>query len=125
MAEDIFAIFLQAFLVGRLVDAVNRRAIQAHQPRGDGFIGQQHAFLDELVGDVVLDFLDAQHPAGVIQANLGFRKVQVQRAGLEAGAANLLRQGVGVVQHALERVRAARDGEWPRRPRSCNGIGNE
>ena len=104
MAEHLLAIFLKPFVVRRLVNAIERRTIQAHQPGGHGFVGEQHALFDKLVGNVVLHLLHPQHPALIIEADFGFGEVEVQRAGLESRAPDFLGQGIGVMEHALDRV---------------------
>ncbi len=107
MAEHFLAVFLEPLVVRRLVDAVERRAVHGHQARRHGFVGQQHELLDELVRNVVLDLLHAQHPPALVEADLGLGEIEVQGAGLETRAADLLGQGIGVVEHLLDRVRGA------------------
>ena len=60
VAENVLAVFLQTAFFGRLMDAIDGGAAQGHQPGGHGFVGQEHEFLDQLVGDVVFDAFDAR-----------------------------------------------------------------
>ena len=99
MTEDVLAKFVDAARVGFFVDAVDGLLILAHQPRGHGFVGEQHVFLDQLMRNVVLDLFNAQDTALFVEADLGFGKIQRERTVLEAQAANLLREFMGVVQH--------------------------
>ena len=48
------------------------------------FIGQEHQLLDELVGDVVLHFLELDWPAVLIEPDLHFWHLQVERPGGKA-----------------------------------------
>ena len=114
MTEDVLAKFVDAARVGFFVDAVDGLLILAHQPRGHGFVGEQHVFLDQLMRNVVLDLFNAQDTALFVEADLGFGKIQRERTVLEAQAADLLGEFVGVVQHALDgiiRWRLLQDGE--------------
>src|SRR5690348_17515669 len=49
VTQNIFAIFLQTRFLRLFMHAINRRTPQTHQSRGDGFVRQQHIFLDQLV----------------------------------------------------------------------------
>ncbi len=104
MASTSCAIFLQASRVRLFVDAINRWRVQAHQARRDGFVGQQHVFLDQLVRHVVLVFLDAQDFSLLVQPDFRFGKIQFERTGLETRAADLLREFVRLMQHLLNRI---------------------
>ena len=100
MAEDVLAVFLQTAVFGGFMDAIDGRPAQGHQPGRHGLVGQEHVFLNQLVGDIVLDCLDAQEAALLVEADFGVGKIQVERAGLEAGAADLLGQRMSLLQHA-------------------------
>ena len=67
MAQHIFAIFLQSLVIRRLVNAIHRRAIQAHQPRRHRLVRQQHELLDKLMRNIVLHPLDSQYFAALVQ----------------------------------------------------------
>jgi hypothetical protein len=92
MAENVLAIFVDAAFVRFFVDAVDGLLIFVHQPRGHGFVGEEHVFLDQLMRDVVLDLLDARDAALFVEADFGFGKIQRERTVLEAQAANFLRE---------------------------------
>src|SRR5262245_19352884 len=49
MAEDFLAKFLEPPLVRRFMNPVNGRAADRHQTAGNGLVGQQHEFLNELM----------------------------------------------------------------------------
>ena len=101
MAEDVFPIFLQPLGIGRLVNAINRRVVQRHQTARDGFVGQKHEFLNELMREVVFYLFDPQNLTVVIQKDFRFGKVQVQGAGFEARPADALRERERLVKHSL------------------------
>ena len=90
VGQHFLPIFLQPPRIRLLVNPVDCRRAQAHQARRHGFIGQQHAFLDQLMRHIVLIFLNAQNFPLIVQPDFGFGKVEVQRAGLEAQATDLL-----------------------------------
>ena len=85
--------------------------LQLHQSAGHGLVGEEHELLDQVVGLVALDQVDAGDPAAFIESDLRLREVELQGAGLEPALANLLRQAPGVLQHPVELVlgRAAQD----------------
>ena len=104
MTEHLLAIFLQPPFVRLLMHPVNRRHLLAHQPARHRLVGQQHEFLDQLMGNVVLHLLDALHPALFIQPDFHFGKIQVQRTRLEPQPPDPLGQRIRVMQHLLNPV---------------------
>ena len=113
VAQDLLAVFLEALGVGFFVNAMDGGASALDELDGHRFVGQQHVFLDELVGDIVLDLLDAGDPAGFVQPDLALREIEGQGAVFEPVAADDLGQLVSLVQHPLEgiRRRALEDGK--------------
>ena len=61
------------------VDAIDRGNPQPFDLLGHGFIGRQHAFLDELVGDVVLDLLQADRTALLIEPDFDLGEIEIER----------------------------------------------
>ena len=49
VAQNLLPEFLQTLLVGRLVYAIDSRAMQRHEARGHGLVRQEHEFFDQLV----------------------------------------------------------------------------
>jgi hypothetical protein len=78
MAEDVLAVFLEPPVVGGFVNAVESGAIQGHEPGGDGLVGQEHEFFDELMRGIVFDLFDAQDSAALVEPDFGFGEVKVQ-----------------------------------------------
>jgi len=70
VAEHLLAEFLEAFWIGRFVDTVEGGSSQRHETRGHSLIGQQHELLDQLVGEVVFEPLQAQDASLLIQPDL-------------------------------------------------------
>ena len=66
------------------MNPINAGNLQLADVLGDGLIRRQHELLDELVGDVVVNFLDMRRLAVLIEANFDLGKLQVQRTALEA-----------------------------------------
>ena len=83
VAEGEFAEFLEPFGIGVGVDTVDRWEEPVLDLAGDDFVRREHEFLDELVGDIVLDLLEPDGMALVIQPDLDLRKIEIERAGLE------------------------------------------
>ena len=104
VGHDFGAVFPQPSFIRSLVDPVDRGTIQGHEAGRDGFVGQEHELLDQLMGDVVVMPFDAQHPALVIQPDFGFRKIHFQRTGREPRSADELRHFVGLVQHFFDGI---------------------
>ena len=102
MGEDFLAIFHEAFFVRLLVDAVDGGLLPRHEAGGDSFIGEEHEFLDELMGNVVLDLLDAKDAALFIEADFAFGEIEFESASLKASAADFLGEIVGLVEHGFD-----------------------
>ena len=64
--------------VGLLVDAVNGWLLALLEFAGDEFVGEEHEFLDELVGNVVLHPLEPHGASGFVQPDFDFRKLQIE-----------------------------------------------
>ena len=114
LAEDVFTVFGETLWIRFLMDAIDGGRVAAHQFRSDGFIGEEHVFLDQLMGDIVLCLFDAQDFALFIEADLGLGEIEFQRAVLEAVTADLLREMMCGVNHPLDVVIcgfALQDGE--------------
>jgi len=76
--------------VGFLMDTVNGGLLPVLELAGDEFVGEEHEFLDELVGDVVLHALEAHGAAGFVEPNLDLGKLEIERS---CGEAFLAEQG--------------------------------
>ena len=50
---------------------------------GDDFIRREHAFLDELVRNVVLDFFQPRRPALIIEPDFHLGEIEIERTGGE------------------------------------------
>lgn len=105
VGEDGFAVFGEFFVFGGFVDAVDGWEVQLHETAGDGFVGEEHALFDELVGDVVFVAVDAEDAAAVIEADFVLGEVEVEGAVFEAGAADVLGELMGLEEHFLEVIR--------------------
>lgn len=79
--------FLEAFGVGGFMDAVDGGLAAEFDFAGDEFVGQEHEFFDELVGDVVFYFFEADGQAVGVKDDFDFGEVEVEGAILEAGFA--------------------------------------
>ena len=78
-ALRVLAEVFQLVEVGILMNPVETGNLRLAQMPGDGFVGDEHEFLDELVRDVIFNLLDAQRLAGfLVQADLDLREVQVE-----------------------------------------------
>ena len=64
---------IDAFGVGLFVDAVERRDAFIFQIVGDAFVGGEHEFFDQAVGDVALGSGDAFHHAEFVKLDYGLR----------------------------------------------------
>jgi hypothetical protein len=93
---------LKPAAVGQIT--VDPGAVQVDEPGRHGLVGQQHVFLDQLMRDIVLDALDAQHFAVLVEPDLVLREVEIKRAVLEAMMTYLLRHGVRIMQHLLSLI---------------------
>jgi hypothetical protein len=105
VAEDFFAVFVQAGLVWLFVHAIDGRASEGHEAASDSFVGEEHVFLNKLVGDVVLDFFNADHAAAFVETDLHFRKVECQGASSETCPPDFLGEIIGMMEHALDIAR--------------------
>ena len=97
--------FLQPVRIGILVDAVKAGPVAALEFERDDLVGQQHEFLDELVRDVVLGFLEMRGDAEVVDAHFHLGEIEIERALGEAAFAQHLRHGVERVEMLAERRR--------------------
>jgi hypothetical protein len=70
----------ELLLVGIVVHAVERGQVVAAGEAGDGLVGEEHEFLDELVALVVVDELDAVSVAGGVDEDFGLRHVEIEAA---------------------------------------------
>jgi hypothetical protein len=73
---------VELFLIRRGVNAKQCRLALGAQLLRHRDIGQHHAFFDQLVGIVTRYEFDGTHPLGVLDHELGFRRVELQRAAL-------------------------------------------
>ena len=62
------------------VDAVSTRDLELAHVTGNRFVGRQHEFLDELVGDVVVNLLDTDRFALLVEPDLDLGEIQIERA---------------------------------------------
>ena len=69
-----------------------------------GLVGQQHEFLNQLMGDVVLNSAHFADAPLRIEKHLVLRHVEIQRTGAKPGLAQFLREPVGVLKHLLRFV---------------------
>jgi len=104
VGQHFLAIFLETQFIGRLVDPVERGPAALDQFGGDGLVCQKHEFLDQLMRNIISNLFDQKYAAFFIQTDFGFREIQIQRTGLEAGAADALGQLVRLVKHPLDRA---------------------
>ena len=96
--------FLKASGVGVFMDTMKSRALQLSQPGGDGFIGEEHEFLDELMGPVVGDLLDRCDTPLSIKTKECFGGRELQGAGSEAARPELPGKLICVLDHAIKPV---------------------
>src|SRR5438132_2482835 len=83
-AENEFAILTELFRGGIFVDAINCRDRPLPQLARDRFIGREHEFFNQLMRFVVLNPLEPNRLAVLIDINFDFRKIKIERAVLEA-----------------------------------------
>jgi hypothetical protein len=55
------------------VDAIDGWEVQLHEAAGDGFVGEEHALFDELMGDVVFVAVDTKDATAVGFCSRGSR----------------------------------------------------
>ena len=70
--------------IGIFVDAIDGGRVAVLEFPGHDFIRREHAFLDELVGNVVLHLLQPRGAALVIEPHFHLGKIEIERAGGEA-----------------------------------------
>ena len=95
---------VEFFVVRLLVDPVHGLCPATLDLLRHGLVGQQHEFLDQLMGDVVLNSAHFADPPLRVEEHLVLRHVEIQRTGAEPGLAQFLREPVGVVQHLFRFV---------------------
>src|SRR3954447_15151912 len=83
IAKHELAVFGQPVGIWILMNAINRGDEAILQFARNGFIRGQHKLLDELVRFVVLDPLEADRFALLIEAHLHFRKIEIERTVLK------------------------------------------
>ena len=74
----------QPFRFGQFVDTVDRRVLAVPEIAGYGFIGDEHAFFDDLFGNGPFPFFQAQRHAFRVEDDLVFRKIEVDGPAEEA-----------------------------------------
>ena len=62
----------------RFMDPIERGPLPLHQPTGHGLVGEEHELLDELVGLVVVEDVDASDAAALIESDLRLREVELE-----------------------------------------------
>jgi hypothetical protein len=100
VGDEKFAIFDQAGFVGSFVNPVKRRTFFVIEVASDGFVGEEHELLDQLVGFVGRLFFDPVGSALGIEEDAQFGEIEVERA---LGKA-LPAKGGGKVPSALEKA---------------------
>ena len=80
------------------MNTVDRRNGALFQFPRDRFIRGQHTFLDQLVRFVILDTLQLDRLAVLVQAHLYFWKIEIERAVFESFPPQQRRQFPGSVQ---------------------------
>jgi hypothetical protein len=80
VGDEKFAIFGQAGFVGSFVNPVKSRTFFVIEVAGDGFVGEEHKLLDQLVGFVGRLFLNPVRSALGIEEDAQLREIQVERA---------------------------------------------
>ena len=104
MGEHVLTKFLQTMRLRRFVDPVDRRNSHLNQSTRHRFVGEEHEFFDELMGDIVFDALNPQHASLLVEANLVLREVEFKGARLKASLPDMLGEAMGRMQHLLDRV---------------------
>lgn len=102
MVEQFLAEFLESIGIGRFVDAIEGRPAELFEAGGNGLVGQEHVFLDELVGNVVFDHFNPKDAAGVVEADFAFGKIKIEGSGAESFPADFLGQVIGLVEHFFD-----------------------
>jgi hypothetical protein len=75
VGDEKFAIFDQAGFVGSFVNPVKSRTFFVIEVAGDGFVGEEHKFLDQLVGLVGGLFFDPVGSALGIEEDTQFGEI--------------------------------------------------
>ncbi len=88
---------------GALVDAVQRRQLVLVEEARGGDVGRQHALLDDLVGDVARARNDLLDLALVVEDDLGFGGLEVDRTPLGARRAKHLVEPVEILDRRQHR----------------------
>ena len=94
-----FAEFREFALIRILVHAVGASHAGAAQDGGDGLVGGEHTFLDQLVRDIILDLAQFDGPPGTIEDDLHFGEVEIERTLAEAAFAQTLGHPPCLGQH--------------------------
>lgn len=104
VSEQKFPVFEEFGWIGRFMNAVEGGDLPTFQMGGNAFVGQEHEFFDELMGDVVGDFFEADGPTGGVAVDFDFGKVEVEGALLEASSAKGRGKFPGTVEEVVEVV---------------------
>jgi hypothetical protein len=80
VGDEKFAIFDQAGFVGSFVNSVKSRTFFVIEVAGDGFVGEEHKLLDQLVGFVGRLFFDPVGSALGIEEDAQFGEIEVEGA---------------------------------------------
>ena len=99
---DLVPILRQPPGIRFLMDAMQREPVHLPQPHGDGFVGQEHELLDQLVGLVVQVLLQAEHVPPRIEPDLDLARPKLEGTRLESRPAQTLRQQARVLDHVIE-----------------------
>ena len=84
------------------MDTVDRRVLAVPEIAGYGFIGDEHAFFDDLFGNGPFPFFQAQRHAFRVEDDLVFRKIEVDGPAAEAHVLEDRRQRPQFVEHGHE-----------------------
>ena len=90
---------VQPFRFGKFVDTVDRRVLAVPKIAGDGFIGNEHAFFDDLFSNGPFPFFQTQRHAFRVEDDFIFREIEVDSPAAEAHVLEDCRQSPQFVEH--------------------------
>ena len=97
-ALDVLQKGVALFWLWLLVDAIDKRHAAAEEIGGDGFVGEDHEFFDDLLGLAALAHDDVDGMTGVVEDDLALWQIKLEGAAFYAIVVEGFREGAHVVE---------------------------
>ena len=104
MGDQEFTVFLQAGLIGCFVNPVHGGPVPVIEMAGHGFIGQEHEFLDQLVGFVGGLFFNPVGSALGVEQDAKFWEIEIEGARGKAASPKGGSKVPGALEEAIQIV---------------------